>query len=227
MREVPLSAVPRDARGKGAARRSRQTGDIPAVVYGPEIQPIPIAVSEKALRQAMKESAGATSIYDLEVDGNHNKVLIRDIQRDPITSKIIHIDFHAISMTKPISVAVPFKFVGTPRGVKTDGGIMQTTMRQLEISCLPTDIPEAIEVDVEDLGIGDAIHVHDLQVPSAEIRSELRRTVVVIAAPTVMKVAATAAEGEEEGVEEAAEGAEVAEGAEEGEAEEGKDKGKE
>ncbi|MBD3257023.1 50S ribosomal protein L25, partial [candidate division GN15 bacterium] len=167
----------------------------------------------------------ASTILSLTVDGKENKVLVREIQRHPVTSKVLHVDFHAISMNKPINVRIPINLIGTPEGVKTDGGIMQTTLRDLDISCLPKDIPDDFEVDVSQLRIGDSIHVSDIEIPNAEILTLERRTIVTIAAPTVIKAAATAeeeeelAEGEEgeaaaEGEEGAEEGAETAEGEE-------------
>ncbi len=215
MKEIAIAATARTDTGKGPARRSRRDGNIPAVVYGPEIEPMVVAVPEREFRAAMK-AAHTSSILNLNVDGKENRVILRDLQRDPVTNKVVHMDFHAISMTKPINVALPISFVGTPVGVKTDGGIMQATMRELEISCLPTNIPEVFEVDVSELGIGDSIHVRDLELPDVEILTPERRTVVVISAPTVIKSEVT--EGEEEG-EEGEEGVE-GEGAE-GEAAEG------
>jgi large subunit ribosomal protein L25 len=194
MKEISLTATPRPTVGKGSARRTRRQGSIPAVVYGPELDPLPIAVEERAWHAVMKATGGSSAIIDLEVDGLSKKVIVREIQRHPVTSKITHLDFHAVSMTKPLHLEIPIHFVGTARGVKTDGGIMQTTMRELEISCLPTDIPEYVEVDVTDLGIGDSIHVRDLTVPNAQILSDPQSTVVVISAPTVMKVEVPAAE---------------------------------
>ena len=198
MREVTLAAVRRDKTGKGAARQARMVGNIPAVVYGPEIEPYPIEVSEKALRAAVKAASSASAIFDLEIDGKKNKVLIRDIQRDPITSHVTHLDFHAISMNKPINVMVPLHFIGLADGVKNEGGILQTTMREIEISCLPKDLPEHIEIDVTKLQVGDSIHVRDLQVGDIKILAEEQRTIVVVAAPTVAEVVKT--EGEEEAV---------------------------
>ncbi len=176
-----------------------------------------IELSEKAFRAAVKEASGTSAIFNLEVDGKTNKVIIRDIQRDPVTSHVVHVDFHAIRMDKALHLSIPIRFIGMARGVKTDGGILQTTMREVDISCLPTDIPEHIDVDVSDLGIGDAIHIRDLNVPNAKILDEPQRTVVVVAAPTVVKVETP----EEEVAAELAEGEEGAEAAAEGEAEEG------
>ena len=228
MKEVSLAVSSRTTKGKGPARRSRHEGNIPGVVYGPEVTPISVEVSERALRAAIKEAHGTSAIFNLDVDGKMNKVVIRDIQRDPVSSSVIHIDFHAISMNKPLHLSVPLHFTGTAHGVKTDGGILQTTMREMEISCLPTDIPEHIDVDVTELGIGDSIHVRDIEVPNAKILAEPQRTVAVVAPPTVVKVDTPAeelAEGEE--VAEGEEGAEAApaegEGAEDAKAEEKKE----
>jgi len=211
MKEISLTADLRTESGKGPARRTRRDGKIPGIIYGPEVDPLSIAIDEKVFRNAMKLST-SSSIFKLDVDGKENKVVVRDLQRDPITCRVIHIDFHAISMNRPINISIPVKFVGTPRGVKTDGGIMTVPMRELEISCLPVNIPDELEIDVSDLGIGDSIHVSDLEIENVEISSEKRRTVVVISSPTVIKADETVAEEGEEG--EAVEG-------EEGEAAEG------
>ncbi len=223
MREIPLSAQKREAGGKGPARRNREAGMIPGVVYGPEIESFAIAVDEKELHRALKQAGITSFIYTLTVNGSSNKVVLREMQRDPITSEIMHVDFHAISMNKPLYISIPITFTGTARGVKSDGGIMQVAMRRMEISCLPQDIPEIIEVNVEDLGIGDAIHVGDIKLDKVDILDPEQRTIVVIAAPTVV-TEPTTGEEELEGEEaEAEEGAE-AEGEEgEGEGEEKKE----
>ena len=211
MREIPISIERRHDVGKGFARRTRMAGRIPGVVYGPEIDPISVAVEERAFRASMK-TATSSSILNLNLDGKETKAVVRDMQRDPITNRVIHVDFHAISMNRPINVSIPIHFTGTPIGVKVDGGIMQTTMRELDISCLPANIPDQVEIDVSELSIGDSIHVDDLELENVNILVELRRTIVVISAPTIIK-AETTAEDEEalEGEEgEAVEGAEGA-----------------
>jgi len=225
MKEIAIAATARPDTGKGFARRARRDGNIPGVVYGPEIEPMVVSVPEREFRAAMK-AAHSSSILSLNVDGKENKVILRELQRDPVTNKVVHVDFHAISMTKPINIDLPINFVGTPRGVKTDGGIMQATMRELEISCLPDNIPEHFEIDVTDLGIGDSLHVADLNIPNVEILTPERRTVVVISAPTVIKSETTGTEEEAELAEgEEAEG-EAAEGAEEAEEAKGEEKKK-
>lgn len=185
MKEVILEASVRKSTGKGSARQSRLAGNIPAVVYGPEIESFPIEVSEKAMRQAVKEGS-FNSIFDLQVDGKVNKVLIRDIHRDPISLKVTHLDFHAISMNKPIRLSVPIVLKGESIGVKTDGGILQSAMREIEISCLPKDIIDHIEIDISNLAVGDSIHIRDINVENITILDEERRTVVICTAPSVV-----------------------------------------
>lgn len=215
MKEISLAVSQRESTGKGAARQSRMKGLIPGVVYGPQTKPEPIEINGLKFNAAWRTAGGGSVIFTLEQSGKSKKVLIRELQRDPITNAIIHVDFHAISMTKPIHLSIPIHLIGTPIGVKADGGIMQTIMRELEISCLPSDIPEHLEVNVEGLAIGDSVHVRDIKLEKAKILDEDDATIVVVSAPTVLKTAdeeaaEAAAAAEAEGVEgEAAEGAEA------------------
>jgi large subunit ribosomal protein L25 len=210
MREIPVTITRRSGVGKGVARKARAAGQIPGVVYGPETEPFAVTVEERAFRSAMR-NATKSSILTLQMDGKETKAVMRELQRDPVSNRVLHVDFHAISMNKPIHVAIPIHFIGTPVGVKVDGGIMQTTMREIEISCLPTDIPEHLQIDVSELRIGDSVHVKNISVPGATILADQQRTIVVISAPTIIKSEETAAEAAAaEG--EAAEGA-AAEGA--------------
>ena len=223
MKEIVLAAEMRPGVGKGPARQARRDGSVPAVIYGPESEPRAIAVNQKALKAAIRSVSGASTLMDLEIDGKTNKVIMREVQRDPVTSDIIHVDFHAVSMSKPINVAIQIRVVGSAIGVKRDGGILQINMRDLEVLCLPDQIPGHIEVDVSELAIGDSIHVEDLTLPEdINVVADSSRTVLVIGAPTVVKVdepteeelAAAEAEAAAEGSEEDAEGkpAEAAEG---------------
>lgn len=218
MKEITLEAVVRTESGKGPARQTRRDGHIPAITYGPDTKPIPVAINDREFRAAIRAGVSGSTIFNLNIDGKSNKVVLREIQRDPVTSDIIHLDFLTISMNKPIHVSIPLNYIGTPIGVKVDGGIMQITMRELEISVLPSHLPETIDINVEELSIGESIHVRDISVPEAIILAEEQRTMVVISAPTIVKAAVDEeAEEGEEGVEgEAAEGEEgaTAEGAE-------------
>jgi len=219
MKEVALTVTPREGTGKGPARQTRMVGFIPGVVYGPQTKPESIKIENMAFNAAWKKAGGGSVIFSLEKNGKSTKVLIRELQRDPLTNSVIHVDFHAISMTKPIHLSIPIHLIGVPIGVKADGGILQVTMREIEISCLPTDIPEHVEINVETLHIGDSIHVRDLSIPKVKILEEPDTTLAVVSAPTVLKTAdeeaaEAAAALEAAGVEgvEGAEGAAPAEG---------------
>lgn len=209
MKEVTLEAIVRPKSGKGPARQTRREGRIPAITYGPDTTPVSVAINDQAFRAAMRTGISGSTIFNLTIDGKSNKAILREIQRDPVTSNVIHLDFLTISMNKPITVSIPVNFIGTPIGVKVDGGIMQVTMRELEITVLPSHLPETIDINVEELHIGESIHVRDISVPEATIMAEEQRTMVVISAPTIVKAAVDedAEEGEEE-----VEGAEGAEG---------------
>lgn len=189
MKEISLTANPREGSGKGNSRRNRQEGVIPAVIYGPELkEPLNVTVAERDFRAAMRAASGTSSLFSVTVNGTNRKAILREVQRHKVTSRVLHVDFHAVSMTKPLHIKVAIHFVGTPVGVKTDGGIMQTTRREIEVSCLPTKIPEYVEVDVSNLKIGDSIHVRDVQIPDATILEDAATTLVVVTAPTIIKV---------------------------------------
>lgn len=188
MKDIALAAEQRQGKGKGAAHQLRFSGRIPAVMYGPETEPTSLTIEERAFRTAMKQAGGQSTLFTLDINGKQSKVILREIQRDPVSNKVLHLDFHAISMNRPIHISIPVHFTGIAKGVKAEGGIMQVVMREIEISCLPANIPEHVEVDVTELGIGDSIHVSKLNIPNATILGEPTRTVVVISAPTIIKV---------------------------------------
>ena len=188
MKEITLPASARVEFGKNSARRTRVAGRIPGVMYGPDVSPTPVSIDAREFRSAVKAAGGISNVFNLSIDGKESKVILRELQRDTASSMVLHIDFHAISMSKAIHISVPIHFVGLSEGVKNEGGIMQTTMRELEVSCLPSNIPEHFEIDVTNLRIGESIHVKDISIPNTEIVSEQQRTIVVISAPTVMKV---------------------------------------
>lgn len=213
MKEISIAANSRQTIGKGPARQARLEGKIPAVVYGPETTPLSVYVAEREFRAAMKAAAGSSSIFTLNIDGKPNKVLVREIQRDPVSSRMLHVDFHAISMTKPINLSIPVHIIGVSKGVKSEGGIQNLVLRELEISCLPTNIPDYVSVDVTELGIGDSIHVRDLSIPNVTVLEDKDSTVVTISAPTVIKVETPSAEAAEAAAAEAAAAAPGAAGA--------------
>ncbi len=223
MKEVTFKVSARSEVGKEKAKKLRVKGLLPGVVYG-EGQATPIVFDAKAFEHLWHSTRGENVLVNLEIQNGGletRKSLIREIQRDPVWGKVLHVDFQHISLSKKISVNVPVHLVGLPVGVKDTGGILQHTFRELEVSCLPTEIPEHIEIDVSHLKIGDSVHVRDLKLATGiQILTAGDLSVASVVPPTVIKegeleAAAEVAEPEviterkpEEG-EEAEEGAEA------------------
>lgn len=207
MKEMQLAAEVRVGSGKGGARKLRATGKVPGVLYGLDKEPQPVDVSGPELKKLLRGS-GENVLLDLAVKGKKSeKVLLRAVQRHPVTEDVLHVDFMRIDLSKEIEVTVPVRLVGTAEGVKA-GGVLEFVRRELDVSCLPTNIPDHIEVDISALGINDAVHVSDLTVENFEIVTDPARTIVVVHPPIVSKIA----EGEEaEGEAEAAAEGEAAE----------------
>ena len=231
MKEITLIAEKRGSKGKEASHKVRRDGNIPGVVYGPETKPVMVAVKTNELSNLIRREGRTNMLIDLNVGGENSprKVIIRELQRDPVTGTPKHIDLYQVSLKRKLNLAVTVNLVGVPDGVKNAGGILQQVRREIEIDCLPTAIPDNIEIDVSEMNIGDSIHVDDISIEGVEIITEQRLTIATVVPPTVIKVAEEVAEEGVEG-EEAEEGAEPAEGeakpedakAEEGKAEEGK-----
>jgi len=160
--ENTLTAQPRTAGGKNDARRVRKTGMVPAAVYGAGKEPVAVAVDPKAVSKILRSESGHNTIFDLAVDGGTEKVMIIDWQYEPIKGKLLHVDLKRIAMDKVLRVSVPVVLQGTAEGVKTEGGILEQLIREVEIECLPADIPTAIYADVTNLKHGDNLRVADL-----------------------------------------------------------------
>ncbi len=187
---LSLEAARREAVGKGAARKLRAGGRVPAVYYGRGETSIPLTINLKELETVMHGSAGSNVIVDLKVSGDaakDRKALIREIQRDPVAGSILHLDLQHISLTERITVEVPIVLLGTPIGVKDAGGILEHLLREVEVECLPTDIPSKLEVDVSGLQIGDTLHVSDIKAERAEIKTEAERAIATVVPPTVLE----------------------------------------
>jgi len=158
-----VSAVPREGKfNKNAARRVRAKGKVPAVVYGAAEPAVAVEVDPKQIQRILHSETGHNSIFDLELPGSSAKVMIVDWQYEPIKGKLIHIDFKRIALDKPIRVEVPIQTTGVAVGVKTQGGILDQMLREVEIECLPGDIPGHIDVDVSNLTFGMVLRVSDL-----------------------------------------------------------------
>jgi large subunit ribosomal protein L25 len=159
-----VEAQPRaaESRGKNEARRVRVTGNIPAVIYGAKKDSVAVTVNPKQITKILASDTGHNTIFDLQLNGGKEKVMIVDWQYDPIKSRLLHIDLKRIDMAKTIRVSVPIELVGESAGVKQQGGIMDQVLREVEIECLPSDIPSHIDVDVSQLVFGEVIRVKDL-----------------------------------------------------------------
>ncbi|HKO21690.1 MAG TPA: 50S ribosomal protein L25 [Candidatus Eisenbacteria bacterium] len=193
-----LKGARRSGIGKGVARKLRQTGSIPAVYYGRGEEPIVLTVVVKELEEVILKAEGSNVIVDLKVDGDgvgDRKALIREIQRDPVGGHILHLDLQHISLTETIVVEVPIILTGVPTGVKDGGGILEHLLREVEVECLPTDIPSRLEIDVSALNIGDSLHVSDLKADKVTILTEGERSIAAVVPPTVLEEAKPAEEG--------------------------------
>jgi large subunit ribosomal protein L25 len=202
-----LTVTLREDIGKGSARKLRASGRIPAVIYGSEIDSKPVSVAQRDILGILRSSESGNIIIDLSVEGNDGqpyKVLVKEIQKDPVEGELLHIDFQQISLTKKIHINIPIHLTGTPYGVKTMGGILEFIQREVAVACLPTDIEDFFEIDVTDLKIGDSVHASDLDLPKFDLLTNPNQVLVTVAAPTVAKVAeaAEAEEGEEAEAEE-------------------------
>lgn len=161
--EAALEATKRETRGKNEARRVRAAGKIPAVVYGDKSEAAVISVDPKTLLRILHSESGLNTLISLKFEGEGDtRVLVRDYQVDPVTQKPLHVDFYRIAMDKVLRVTVPVLLKGEPKGVKAQGGILDFVNRDIEVECLPADIPEHIDLDVSELLINQGIRVRDL-----------------------------------------------------------------
>lgn len=171
--DAVLEVIKRDTRGKNAARRLRAAGQIPAVLYGAQKAgdppaPEALAVDPKPFLRILHSDSGFNTLITLKVkDGGDSRVLVKNVQLDPITNFPLHADFYRVNMDRKLTVTVPVVIRGESRGVKVDGGILDFVHREIQLECLPSDIPNAIEVDITDLGIGGAVHVRDVAANAA------------------------------------------------------------
>ncbi len=163
--DAVLEATKRDTRGKNEARRVRAAGRIPAVVYGDKSEAAVIAVDPKTLLRILHSESGVNTLISLKFEGEGDtRVLVRDYQVDPVTQKPLHVDFYRIAMDKLLRVTVPVLLKGEPKGVKAQGGVLDFVNRDIEVECLPADIPEHIDIDVSELLLNQGIRVRDLPV---------------------------------------------------------------
>lgn len=187
MAKVSLKAEKRSATGKGAARQLRRQGFVPAVVYGYGEETRHVQVETKEMERLISAGGFESQLIDLKVDGETARVLIREVQVHPYRPELLHIDFLAVHKGEKIYLEVPVRLVGVAPGVK-EGGILEHVRRELEIRCEPDAIPEALEIDISALTIGDSVSVRDIPVPpGVEIQEEPSRTIAAVVPPTVIK----------------------------------------
>jgi len=162
-KDITVAAHPRDTRGKNEARRTRRDGLIPAIVYGAFKDPVAVSVSPREIMQIVHSSSGYNTIFNLDIEGRENTpVMVVDHQNDPVKGNLLHADLKRIDLSKRIRVAIPVNTHGEPKGVKTQGGLLEIVSRAADIECLPDEIPEHFTVDVTELLIGQSKRISDL-----------------------------------------------------------------
>ncbi len=163
IKDITVEASTREARGKNEARRLRQQGRVPAVLYGGGKDSVPVSVVTKQLSQILQSATGHNTIFQVALgDGAREAAMLVDWQMDPLRGDLLHADLQRIDLTKSLKVKVPIATHGEAKGVKTQGGLLEIVAREVEVECLPNNIPEHIVVDIADLGIGDAFRVKNI-----------------------------------------------------------------
>jgi large subunit ribosomal protein L25 len=196
--EAVLEASKRDSRGKNEARRLRAAGRIPGVVYGAQAggnaaDAVSVAVDPKEVLRILHSESGANSLISLRLDGGETRVMVKEYQLDPVTHNLLHADFYQLAMDKAITVTVPFVLKGEARGVKLQGGLMDFVTRDMQVQCLPTDIPEHIDVDVTELMLNQSIRVRDLaENPKWKPLTDVNAVIVHVVMPKAEEAAAGA-----------------------------------
>ena len=189
-KQVKLKAQIRPGVGRSAVNKLKLQGFIPAVIYGGKGEPQPLQVSARELKTLLSHAIGENILVDLEIDNagavTSSMALIQEVQHSPLGGAVLHVDFRAVSRDQAITAEIPVEPEGEPDGVKNFGGILEQSLRSLEVECLPQDLPEIIRVDVSSLGIGDAIHIKDIKLPEGvQATHDPELTVFIVAAPVV------------------------------------------
>lgn len=206
--ELKLEAEKRDGGGKGAARKLRAHGRVPAVLYGHGVGPVSLSVGAKDLYKVLHGSAGTNVLVNLTVDGAEHLALPREIQRDHVRGRYVHIDFLAVRRDEKVTVSVPVRVVGESPGVKV-GGVVEHHLWELQVECLPGDVPDGIDADVSELQVGDSLRVSDIVPPEGvTVLTPPEESILSVVVPQVRVVEEVAVVAEGEG-EAPAEGEEV------------------
>ena len=184
MATIEFTAFPRQGEGRGASRRLRRGGKAPGIVYGAGVDPTPIELDHNALIHALKNEAFHSSILSMKLDGKPHKVLLRDVQMHPFRAEVLHVDFQRIDEARKIHMKVPLHYVNEALSpaVKLGGAIISHVANDLDVSCLPKDLPEFIEVDLSTLEAGKSVHVSEIRLPAGVVAVTHGRDPVIAAA---------------------------------------------
>lgn len=197
-KQVKLTAERRTLTGRSAVRKLKARGIVPAVVYGAKDKAEALQVSRRDITAVLSHASGENVLVELEVTGggaSNRLALVQEVQHEPVSGEILHVDFHAVAQDEVIHAEIPLEPTGTPNGVKNQGGLLEQSVRALAVECLPRDLPDVVTVDVSALNVGDALHVRDIQLPAGvTTKLSVELTVFSVLAPTVEEEpAATAA----------------------------------
>ena len=204
--DFEINAEKREEYGKNVSRRIRREGKVPAVLYGAKTQTLPVTLEKADIIAILKSDSGENTLFKVRIGTDNLTAMIKDLQTDPVRDEILHLDLIRVAMDREIKVSVAVEIVGEAVGVKNEGGFVDLMCRELEIECLPSDIPEQIEVDITELHLHQSMKVSDLSSPPRmQIITDPDTVIVMVAAP---------AKEEEKVVEAEEEGLEVAEGEE-------------
>jgi len=188
--ETTLKATTRDDRGKGAARKLRARGLVPGVLYGHGVEPVAISLSSKDLLHFFHANRGTATVVDLDVEGTVHMVIPREIQKDHLRGRYVHIDFLAVRRDEKVKMSIEIHEVGEAPGVKT-GGVIEHHLREVEIECLPGDVPEQLEADVSALELGDMLRVADIPAPAGvTFLTDLDTPVISVVTPAALRTEA-------------------------------------
>ena len=191
MQQVVVEAAPREERGKNAARRIRRSGQIPAVLYGGASEPLAVAVNAKQVASILRSETGRNTIFTVKLPGGEHKAMLKDWQVDPVKGSLLHVDMLRVAMDVRMRVKVPVHTFGEPKGVKLQGGIFEMVTREVEIECLPSEIPDEFRVDVTELMIGKQLRAADLPLDLQRIKlvTDPQRVIAHVVALKVEEVA--------------------------------------
>lgn len=197
---IEVTAVPRSEQGTGASRRLRRTGKVPGVLYGGDQSAQPIELEHKSLLRHLKLESFHASILSMSLEGKKERVLLRDVQMHPWKPQVLHVDFQRVAANQKIHMNVPLHFINAEvaPGVKLGGGTVSHVLNEIDVSCLPDDLPEYIEVDLSALELGDSVHLEDLKMPKGVESIQLTRgdnlVVASVQVPRVVEVEEPVAE---------------------------------